>query len=430
MLSCFLLIRFNSSVDTVGGFSEGAHELSGSRLIIPTFSSHQEGNSVQLDVELGVPGLEVIKKLVGISDTDGRRTISQQIDGVDSRNSPGSLEGGIDVSTTVGSEFLGEVDGISDVGLSGLLEGGLPGRNCRRVREDGEFSGVVEVTDSLGEFLLDEVESVGSSASAEGERGGHRSRDVEEEDDFTGGDTKEVALGFQVIEDLSGFILGGDVGETVDDGELVFNIDDVVLEGSEGIQFVVLEGESDQDGDNLVASQSDDSVLDEFSQSEHISRVGERFVQQASLFRSQDLGGGGEGIFSELEFSVRERSLVDGLDQSFNVSLVPLILVGEGDDGELFRGNTFSLARDGRSQEVGGLLLVISVVEAVDDGGLVLDVKDVVLEDGETINSVTFESVSGNEGEDLVAVESERSDGSLEESVSVVSEAGTGHSGE
>lgn len=425
-----LLIRFNSSVDTVGGFSEGAHELSRSRLVIPTFSSHQEGNSVQLDVELRVPGLKVIDDLVGILDTDRGGTISQQIDGVNSGNSPSSLEGSIDVGTTVGRESLGEVDGIGNVGLSGHLEGGFPGGDGRGVGEDGEFSGIIEVSDGLDEFLFDEVESVGSSASAEGEGSGHGSGDIEEEDDFTGGDTEKVALGFKVIEDLSGFILGGDVGETVDDVELVFDIDDVVLEGSEGIQLVTLEGESDQDGDNLFTGQTNNSVLDEFSQSEHISRVGEGFVQQASLFRSQDLGGGGEGIFSNLEFSIRESGLVDGSDQSFNVSLVPLVLVGEGDDGELFGGNTFSFAGDGGGQKVGGLLLVISAVEAVDNGDLVLDVKDVVLEDGEAINSITFESVGGNEGEDLVGVESERSDGGLEESVSVVSERGTVHSGE
>jgi len=106
MLSGFLLIGFNSSVDTIGGFSESAHELSGSRLVIPRFSTHQESNSVQLDVKLGVPGLKIVDDFVGIHDTDRRRTISQQIDGINSGNSPGSLEGSIDVSTTVGNEFL------------------------------------------------------------------------------------------------------------------------------------------------------------------------------------------------------------------------------------------------------------------------------------------------------------------------------------
>jgi len=138
--------------------------------------------------------------------------------------------------------------------LSGLLEGGLPLSNSRRVREDGEFGGVVEVSDSLGEFLLNEVESVGLATSGEAKRGGHRAGDIEKENDFTSGDTEKVTLGLQVIEDLSGFILGGDISERVNDGELVFDIDDVVLEGSEGIEFVVLEVESDQDGDNLFAS--------------------------------------------------------------------------------------------------------------------------------------------------------------------------------
>ena len=169
-----------------------------------------------------------------------------------------------------------------------------------------------------------------------------------------------------------------------------------MLEGSEGIQFVVLEGESDQDGDHLVASSSDDSVLDEFSQGEHISRVGERFIEQASLFRGQDLGGGGEGIFSNLKLLVGVGGLVDASNQVFEVSLVPLVLVGE-DEGEFFRGNIFSLTRSESGQQIGGLLLGISVVEAVEDDGL---------EDSKTANSVAFESVGGNESDDLVAIES------------------------
>jgi len=204
---------------------------------------------------LGIPSLDVSNDLVGISDTDTGGTISQQVDSINSGNSPSALEDGVDVGTTVSRESVAVSDGISNVGLGGLLETvGLPGADGTRVRQDVEFGGGIEVTDGLGEFLLDEVESVHLLAGGEGESGGHTSRDIEGEDAFTGGETEEVALGLEVIEDLSGFILGGDVGETVDDDELVFDINDVVLEGSEGIQLVVLEGESVQDGDDLFAS--------------------------------------------------------------------------------------------------------------------------------------------------------------------------------
>jgi len=204
---------------------------------------------------LGIPGLDVSNDLVGIHNTDTGGTISQQVDGVNSGNIPSSLEDGVDVGTTVSGESFAVSDGISNVGLSTLLEtASFPDTDRARVGQDVEFGGVVKVTDSLCEFLLDEVESVHLLASREGETDGHTSRDIEGEDTFTGRETEEVALGLEVIEDLSGFILGGDVGETVDDVKLVFNIDDVVLEGSEGIQLVVLEGESIQDGDDLVAS--------------------------------------------------------------------------------------------------------------------------------------------------------------------------------
>jgi len=146
------------------------------------------------------------------------------------------------------------------------------------------------------------------------------------------------------------------------------------------------------------------------------------------LFRSQDLVGGGEGFFSNLELSVRVRSLVDLLNQTFEVSDVPLILVGEDDGGELFRGDTFSLASNNGSKDISGLLLGISVAEAIDDGGFVLGVEDVFLEDLKSVGSVTFESVGGDEGGDLVAVEGKSADRGLEESVSVVSETGTLHS--
>jgi len=148
------------------------------------------------------------------------------------------------------------------------------------------------------------------------------------------------------------------------------------------------------------------------------------------LFGSQDLVGGGEAFFSNFELSVRERSLVDLLNQVFEVDGAPLILVGEDDEGELFGSNTFSLASNNGSKDISGLLLGISIAEAVEDGGLVLGVEDVGLDDIKTVGSVTFESVGGDEGSNLVAVEGESGNGGLEESVSVISETGILHSGE
>jgi len=159
----------------------------------------------------------------------------------------------VDVGTTVRTEFLGEIGGISDVGLGGLLKRVLPGRDAIRVREDGEFSGVIEITDGLGEFLLNKLKSVHLLAIAEGECDGHASRDIKEEDDFAGGGAEKVALGSQIIKDLSGFVLGGDISEHIDDDKLIFNINDVVLEGSEGVKLVILEGESVQNRDDLFA---------------------------------------------------------------------------------------------------------------------------------------------------------------------------------
>jgi len=300
-----LFIGFNSSVDTVGGFSNSGHEGSRLGLFVTGESSHQESDSVNLDGGLGVPSLDISEELVGISNADTGGTISQQVDSFKSGNGPSSLEGGIDVGTTISRELLAVSDGIIDIALSGLLEtASLPGSNSAGVRENVEFSGFFQSGDGLGELLLDEFESVHSLAVGESESGRHTSRGIEGKSDFTSGETEKVALGSEAIEDLSGFFLVGGENETVDDGELVFNINDVVLESFKSEKLVLFKGESVQDGDDLVAGQSDDSVLDKFSQSKHILGESERFIQNASLFRSQDLGARCEGIFSNLELLI------------------------------------------------------------------------------------------------------------------------------
>jgi len=107
------------------------------------------------------------------------------------------------------------------------------------------------------------------------------------------------------------------------------------------------------------------------------------------------------------------------MNQVFELNLVPLILKRKNDEGELFRGNTFSLASNNGSKSSGSLFLGISVLDAVEDGGLVLGVNDVGLEDFEGSGLLIIERVGGKEGSDLFAVEGESSDGGLEENVSL-----------